>query len=64
MSLTTACCFVFAALFGAVLPCAAQDYPHRPIRIVVPFSPGGAVDGPMRAIAQELGKRLKQQIII
>ncbi|MES2959985.1 MAG: tripartite tricarboxylate transporter substrate binding protein [Pseudomonadota bacterium] len=42
----------------------AQDYPNRPIRVVVPFSAGGAVDGPMRAIAQELGKRLKQQIII
>ena len=42
----------------------AADYPNRPIRIIVPFSPGGAVDGPMRAIALELGKRLKQQIII
>ena len=42
----------------------AQDYPSRPIRIVVPFSPGGAVDGPTRAIAQELSKRLKQQVII
>ncbi len=42
----------------------AQDYPNRPIRVVVPFSAGGAVDGPMRAIAQELGKRLKQQVII
>ena len=42
----------------------AQDYPVRPIKVVVPFSPGGAVDGPMRAIAQELGKRLKQQVII
>jgi tripartite-type tricarboxylate transporter receptor subunit TctC len=42
----------------------AQDYPSRPIRIIVPFSPGGAVDGPTRAIAQELGKRLKQQVII
>jgi tripartite-type tricarboxylate transporter receptor subunit TctC len=42
----------------------AQDYPSRPIRIVVPFSPGGAVDGPTRAVAQELAKRLKQQVII
>ncbi|MEO7853756.1 MAG: tripartite tricarboxylate transporter substrate binding protein [Rubrivivax sp.] len=42
----------------------AQDYPNRPIRVVVPFSAGGAVDGPMRAIAQELGKRLKQQVIV
>jgi tripartite-type tricarboxylate transporter receptor subunit TctC len=43
---------------------AQSDYPARPIRIVVPFSPGGAVDGPMRAIAEQLGRRLKQQVII
>ena len=42
----------------------AQDYPNKPIRIIVPFSPGGAVDGPTRIVAQELSKRLKQQIII
>jgi hypothetical protein len=42
----------------------AQGYPSRPLRIVVPFSPGGAVDGPTRAIAQELGKRLRQQVIV
>jgi tripartite-type tricarboxylate transporter receptor subunit TctC len=51
----------------AVAPLAAlaqSDYPSRPIRIVVPFSPGGAVDGPMRAIAEQLGRRLKQQVII
>jgi tripartite-type tricarboxylate transporter receptor subunit TctC len=42
----------------------AQEYPTRPIRIIVPFSPGGAVDGPTRAIAQELSKQLKQQVII
>jgi tripartite-type tricarboxylate transporter receptor subunit TctC len=42
----------------------AQDYPSRPLRIIVPFSPGGAVDGPMRAIAEQLGRRLKQQVII
>ena len=42
----------------------AQDYPNKPIKVVVPFSPGGAVDGPMRAIAEQLAKRLKQQVII
>ncbi len=56
----------YLLLAGALLagPSWAQDYPNRPIRIVVPFSPGGAVDGPTRAIAQELAKRLKQQVII
>jgi tripartite-type tricarboxylate transporter receptor subunit TctC len=42
----------------------AQDYPNKPIKIIVPFSPGGAVDGPIRAIAGDLSKRLKQQVII
>ena len=52
------------ALLVAVLPLQAQDYPSRPIRVIVPFSPGGAVDGPTRAVAQELGKRLNQQVVI
>ena len=43
---------------------AQSDFPSRPIRVIVPFSPGGAVDGPMRAIAEQLGRRLKQQVII
>jgi len=41
-----------------------QDYPTRPIRVIVPFSAGGAVDGPMRVIAQELGKQLGQQVVV
>ena len=54
---------VLAALAGFS---SAQDlnWPNRPIKIIVPFSPGGAVDGPMRVIAQELSKRLGQQVII
>ena len=58
---------LFAALFiaAAPLPAWAQaDYPNRPVRIVVPFSPGGAVDGPTRVVAQELSRRLKQQFVI
>ena len=54
-------CLLSAVLAGTA---AAQDYPSRPIRIVVPFSPGGAVDGPTRMVAQELGKRLRQQVIV
>jgi tripartite-type tricarboxylate transporter receptor subunit TctC len=42
----------------------AQDYPTRPVRVIVPFSPGGAVDGPMRLIAQQLGKRLGQPVVV
>ena len=51
-----------ATLLGSAA--TAQEWPTRPIRIVVPFSPGGAVDGPTRVVAQELGKRLKQQVLI
>lgn len=51
-----------ALLFGSAAH--AEDYPSRSIRVVVPFSPGGAVDGPMRLIAQELGKRLGQAVVV
>ena len=46
------------------LPAQAQNYPNRPIRFVVPFPPGGGTDTVARLIAQPLGERLKQQIII
>ncbi|MET0508297.1 MAG: tripartite tricarboxylate transporter substrate binding protein [Burkholderiaceae bacterium] len=42
----------------------AQEYPSRTVRIIVPFSPGGAVDGPTRVIAQELGRRLGQSVVV
>jgi tripartite-type tricarboxylate transporter receptor subunit TctC len=59
-----------AALLGAFVAFGlagvtnAQEYPTRPVRVIVPFSPGGAVDGPMRVIAQELSKRLGQQVVV
>ena len=49
---------------AAALPASAQDYPSRPVKVVVPFSPGGAVDGPMRVIAQELSRRLGEQVVV
>jgi tripartite-type tricarboxylate transporter receptor subunit TctC len=48
----------------ASAPAQAQEYPSRPVKVIVPFSPGGAVDGPMRVIAQELGKRMGQQVVV
>ena len=52
------------ALCAAGPALAQADYPNKPIKVIVPFSPGGAVDGPMRAIAEQLAKRLKQQVTV
>ncbi len=52
------------ALATGTQAAVADDYPSRPIRIIVPFSAGGAVDGPIRVIAQEMGKRLGQPVYV
>jgi len=41
-----------------------QDYPSRPIRVVVPYSAGGSSDGPMRVIAQEMSRQMGQQMVV
>jgi hypothetical protein len=42
----------------------AQDYPNRPIRLIVPWPAGGGVDTSARIIAEPLSKRLGQPIVI
>ncbi len=52
-----------AGALAAVLPAArAQAFPTRPIRLICPFPPGGAVDIASRAIAAELGKTIGQPV--
>ncbi len=51
-----------AALY--VVAASGQDYPVKPVRIVVPFSAGASTDLTARIIAQRLGESLKQQFIV
>jgi hypothetical protein len=56
-----------AALIGSAFLCAssfAQNYPTRPISMVVPYPPGGSSDGLARIISQAMAKDLGQQVII
>jgi tripartite-type tricarboxylate transporter receptor subunit TctC len=58
-------------LLGAIalsLACAAglahADYPDRPLKLVVPYTPGGSADILGRALAAELGKEVGQQVVV
>ena len=57
-----------AALIGTAIAFVgnvqAQNYPSKPIRLVVPFTPGGVTDTSGRLIAEQLSKRLGQQVIV
>ncbi|OAD12402.1 tripartite tricarboxylate transporter substrate binding protein [Achromobacter insolitus] len=54
-----------AALATAIAPAAsAQSYPDRPIKLVVPWPPGGATDALGRMLAQRLTERLGQTVIV
>jgi tripartite-type tricarboxylate transporter receptor subunit TctC len=55
---------VLAAALGSVLPAAAQDYPVRNVKIIVPFGAGGPADVYARFIGQHLSESLKRSFII
>ena len=60
--LTAACLLGLTAL--AMSPAAAQDYPSRPIRFVVPYNPGGSYDTIARLVGQKLTEKWNQQVVI
>src|ERR1051326_8676926 len=55
--------FIALACLLAALPLFAQDYPKRPVRVTVPFRPGGGHASVARAVAQELAKSPGQQFV-
>src|SRR5262245_34956010 len=53
-----------AAIFTGALPVAAQDYPARPITLVVPFPAGGGNDALARVVAEKMSRTLGQQVVV
>jgi tripartite-type tricarboxylate transporter receptor subunit TctC len=62
-ALLAAVLVVAGALYAAA-PASAQNYPTRPIKVVVPFPPGGPTDGMARIISDRLSAVLGQPIVV
>ncbi len=56
--------FLTAALTALCQVAAAQSFPHAPVHLIIPYTPGGATDLIGRQLGAEMTKRLGQQIVI
>src|SRR5690242_21341477 len=52
------------AALGLPLPVRAEDFPSRPITIIVPYTPAGPVDTTARLVAQEMAAEVHQPVIV
>ena len=55
---------VLLAAVASPAQIAAQGYPAKPVRVIVPFPPGGGTDVQARVLFREMGEQLKQIFII
>lgn len=62
--MTQVVCGISLALTVAVVPAWADTYPSKPVRIIVPYGPGGIADVTMRMVAQNLSQHFGQQFFI
>jgi tripartite-type tricarboxylate transporter receptor subunit TctC len=53
-----------ALLIALTTTAAAQDYPSKPVRLIIPFPPGGSNDVVGRMIATQLGEKLGKQVVV
>src|SRR5688572_13026930 len=53
-----------ASLLAVSCPVAAQSYPTKPVRVVIPFGAGGSTDVLIRIVANKLPETLGQQVVI
>ena len=57
-------CFLLLALAGFATPASAQTWPAKPVRVIVPFPPGGGLDFFTRIAAAKLQENLGQQFVV
>ncbi len=55
---------IFTFIVGSFNPLYAQDFPTKPVKIVVPQTPGGASDALARIVAQKLSEKWQQPVVI
>jgi len=56
--------FLLPMALATAIPLHAQEYPTKPIRLIVPFAPGGPTDIMSRAISERITARLGQQLVV